>query len=507
MIKKIFFILIIFIANSLIYFTISSTIRNDKIIQLNRSLEKLSYKENRNGTMNISGKILLLINRINEGDSSINNYIYEAKIQSMSNIKDMYGLKRDQPKELEKTSPLSTLADFILGNTSLEKTELINSDILIEAYILEKNRRYKDAKEKYNNFLRSNEDIDEFLENNIAIHLIFIHTMLGEYNEALTLSSKLHNNQKNLYLITDLHRINELITLLKNKSTNIYKDKLKQGKELFFNVNYLKSIKILTEFISKESDLKRIIEAYYYIGRSYEELGNTNKAVSYYIKILSISTNENNIIETKRRLLMLRDFYDISEHDLSIVSKALTGYEDDEINKELNIYKELYQNDILENSNRDNNLDIFNTLGDIYIETTPKGAGIYIDDNMYGVSPILITSLPVGEKKITIKLEENSQEEVINILGNRIVKYLFHINIKEENNVIKGLGSLSIKHKKYIDSIIINDNYYNYSRGDIIPLETGSYNIRINFTKGDFWDVRVSIMPNKKYILKLPNDY
>lgn len=507
MLKKLLFILVIFTANSLIFFKVSSTVRKDKIFQLNKSLEEQSYKENQNGTMDISGKILLLINRISEGDTSINNYIYEAKIQSMSNIKNMYNLNNKKQKIVYKTSVLSKIAGFILGTTKLEKQEIISYDILNEAYILEKNRRYREAKEKYTSFLTINKEIDNLLEKNITIHLIFINTMLGNYDKALSLSSRMYNNKNNLYFIDEIYKINELITLLKTRSLNTYEDSLKQGKELFFNVDYSNSVSTLIDFISQESDLKRIIEAYYYIGRSYEELGNVSMAVSYYLKLLSISTNENNIIETKRRLLMLRDFYDLSENDFSIVNKALYGYEDNEISRELHLYKELYTHNILKSFNTNKELNIFKGIGDIYIETSPKGAEIYIDDNMYGVSPILITSLPLGERKVILKFKDNKQVEIINVLENSIGKYLFNIKVKEKLNKVKGFGSLSINHKKYIDSIIINDNYYNYNRGDKITLETGNYKIRINFAQGDFWDGRVSILPNKKYILKLPNDY
>ncbi|MBN2659547.1 MAG: PEGA domain-containing protein, partial [Spirochaetales bacterium] len=407
---------------------------------------------------------------------------------------NLYGDEGDK-EELRRNTPLSRAVGYLLGSheSPISAEEPAYFRHLEEAYYWERNRHYDQSVDKYR-FLVSQYSgvMKPSVEDTILLHLSFSHLMNAEYSEAERIADDIINRSGNMVFRLTADRINTFIFSLRKKQqqlAQLEENSLELGREQYFSVNYREAVVTLTTFLEKyDPALDEETEARYFLARALEELGNTEESISEYQRILILSGDQNIRMEAGRRLLMLDSFYDISDEETETLAKTLEGYEDPELNELIAPFRELYIETALspppsaspaEEGGGTDIGEVPQRTGEIYLTTDPPGAAVSINGISFGISPLFITSLPVGEVIVKAEYENRTIESPVEVTDRIIRKVNIDIpdpaGKKASSNEKIPTGAFIVRYDLEDVSMELNYKPVNYASGDPVTLETGEY--------------------------------
>lgn len=520
MARRILIVLGLLVLQIFFMYEVSGIIWSDKMEELETELGRISFDRRSDSLINISGRLKLIENRLAKGDSPIENYEYEARVQSISSGNRLYN--SDGEVSRRRPSPLSVLAKKIMGRTNrAADSEPAYFTILEEAYFLERNRLYGSAVEVYSELLRTHgEELRENLKQTIVLHVAFSQVMQADYSEAERTLGSVVEGSSNLIFTMTADRIMGFISALKDRGTKLAllkEDSLELGRELYFSVRYGEAIETLEKYIRSPENSDREAEARYYLARALEEVGQTGGAISEYQRILVLSRNENIIRESGRRMMMLKSFYDIPEGETEKLAESLKEINDPEFQKIIQPLEKLYvePDSVHEQKNPEGADELVSEektmkelldYGEVYITTVPTGARISVNRIFFGISPIFVTSLPEGKVLIEAEYENMKGSTEIEISSKSVRRADIILKGKTTPAVIP--GKLKINHNLEEPLFLLDEKDLEYKSGSEIDLVPGKY-VLVAEGKDQagqlfFWESVVSIEPGELTEITIP---
>jgi tetratricopeptide (TPR) repeat protein len=436
--KRIALVILICLGQAWLFINVSALIQDEKVSELQSHLREISFEQNSDSLLNITGRLTLIKNRLEAGESPMDNYQYEARMQSLTSGLNLYNRENETDGTEEPIDVLSSAVRFLMGNERVSdaKGDPAYFPHLEEAYYWERNRHYNLAVQKYKYLvIEFGDELKETVNETVLLHLSFSHLMTANYSEAERIADEIITRSDNMVFRITADRINSFLYSLKKKHqqlASLKTDSMELGREQYFSVKYREAVETLSGFLERKNpDLNDEAEARYYLARAQEELGDTESAIKEYQRIILLSEDENISMEAGRRLLMLSSFYDITDEETETVSETLEDYEDPELVELIEPYKELYivpekipapQNNTSSGpSDEESSEKTMAPTGEIYLTTEPPGAAISINGINFGISPLFITSLPVGEVNVTAEYEYRKAERTIEVTD-RIIR-------------------------------------------------------------------------------------
>lgn len=196
---------------------------------------------------------------------------------------------------------------YIIGMPSLSDEETASDigDIDI-AYYYERNRLYLKAIEEYQKILDGGVD-DRTLKGGVLLHQGYCYSILGDYQ-----------NAKKLYMsvIRDYGDINIAVTaalLLRyiegfrseiELVVNSEKDSVEKGEKLYKLIAYRESLEVLNR-VENSVPLSEKPRFKYLKGRTYEELGDTDRAVDIYQNIVMDDSSSTYARDANSRIFII----------------------------------------------------------------------------------------------------------------------------------------------------------------------------------------------------------
>lgn len=492
MIKRLLIILVILSGQLIVFYQVSGVIWKDKLIEMESKLSELSFEEKSDSVVNITGKLKLIEKRLQRGESSVENYEYEARIQSLTSGMELY--VTPPLKEEAEESSLARIVRFAMGKTSpLPAEEPPYFAILEEAYFWERNRHYEIAVLKYNELLDGyRSELRESMLHTILLHQSFSHLMRADYSEAVRLAEELIDRSSNIVYRATADKIVSFIDSVKERGEKLAlleEESLELGRELYFSVRYEEAIYTLEQYLADPESPEKESEARYYKGRALEELGRISESIREYQRIRIVAADDNLIRESGRRMVMLQSFYDITESENEKLDESLLGFEDPELENIINPFEALYiepesmpEAPILSDSkdNGDESARISATgdveYGEIYITTIPSGARISVNNVYFGISPIFVTSLPLGTAVVNADYEEMSGKAEVQVSSKSIRRLDMRLQRPEPEKAIEEVtGFLKINHDLTEISFMLDYEEFDYEPGETKELPEGEY--------------------------------
>ena len=255
-----------------------------RLSELDSLLDEAAGKQAILNNATMLGKFELLGRRLEQGESRVENYGLEARIQAFT-VPD-----RTRSPVLQSTSgpftrPLRAVLNalrFALGKDAIHPESIDKTlDSLETAYLHERSRNYAQALTEYSAVLpglSAGSDIQA----SALLHFAFCESMpnrMAEAREILTRviaeSSGKEEGVVAWKLLGFIDEIEDKRSLaLPGKPTD-----LDRAKQRYLLVDYSSAINLLDGYVQKNKADPRLAEAYYYRARAYEELGDLGKAI------------------------------------------------------------------------------------------------------------------------------------------------------------------------------------------------------------------------------------
>lgn len=196
---------------------------------------------------------------------------------------------------------------YLIGMPGLRESDGgVETEGIDIAYYYERNRMYHRAIEEYSKILNQGLG-DRTLKAGVLLHQGYCYSILGDYNEA-----------KKLYIsvIKDYGDINVAVTaalLLRymegfrseiERVVKTEKDSIEKGEKLYKLIAYRESINVLNR-VEKSVPKSEKSHVKYIKGRTYEELGETDRAVDIYQDIVLEHTTSQYARDANRRIFIV----------------------------------------------------------------------------------------------------------------------------------------------------------------------------------------------------------
>ena len=302
---------------------LNSTIVSIHISEMDQRLLDVSNNELASLSFSIFSRYNLIKERIETGEGSTENYIHESKIQTVLSEENEVE-EIPQADTLPNWHPVKIFLSLIqkLSNweTKVDTISTEENELLDEAYLLERKRRYPEAISLYRQAL-TDENLQPKSHALILIHSGFCLSMIGDYDNAIISYQEAANKYPSTPEGALSRKLINFITLMQyKKKRNIYTGKslLESGKNRYKFMDYPGAIKELSKYLEtpglKDEDI-----AHFYKGRSHEELGEYDKAITEYKDIMNLGKDNKWATNSNRRIVILGNIY---EYDDSIVTKS-----------------------------------------------------------------------------------------------------------------------------------------------------------------------------------------
>ncbi len=196
------------------------------------------------------------------------------------------------------------------------------------AYYLELNKNYQRAARYYTVFLTVNRLKKNDYYSIAALHLAFCYLLYGYIENSIYLIKEIIASSHNNLILDSAERLLQFIesgpvVYYNNLLMNKYAVLLEWGLRGFFVLNYRESIRTLSSLLlgGKLHKRREIEKAMYYLGRSYEETGQYDRAILYYRKLLSPETSGIFRNRSVKRLLLLHYIYHAEVREIESLLK------------------------------------------------------------------------------------------------------------------------------------------------------------------------------------------
>lgn len=355
-------------------------IRFDEIRYL---LGTIAATDRVSNTFGIVAKYELIKRRMLYGDENVNNYEFEAKIQALTS-----GDQLDQQKsglsqaayQLPVRVVLNTIR-VLLGKPiiSLKAEDKIFS-VLEIGYFWERNRRYNDALDIYDEVLETAHLAPE-IRAAVLVHKSFCYSMVSNYDK----SKLIYEQVINAYPNTEAGILSwKLLDFIQNmeKEREALQQKtmstMEKAKQSYLLMDFRNSIKNYSVYLEQKKPPQENVEALFYKGRSHEELGESEEAIMSYRMVINSDKTKVWARQANRRMLMLGEFYDQQKSISNEAKRQLEIYQDQVFIKNVEKYSGMVSKSTLKSeliqekkhhdaasAGTDSLLDIINQIGSL----------------------------------------------------------------------------------------------------------------------------------------------
>ncbi len=284
-----------------------------RVSELNYLLEDASGAQEVLNNSAILGRFELLKRRLEQGESRLENYELEARIQALTAPEKSFS--SDSPAALGPlVRPLRAVLNglrFMMGKGAIHpETEDATLGMLELAYLRERSRSYRQA---LNEYLRVLPEIavGTELRATAMLHVAFCDSMLNSMTNArATLTDVISENPGKEQSLVAWKLLDFLDFLQQKRGVGLTgrPTDLDKARRAYLLVDYAASIDLLSEFIVAHEDDPRLAEAFYFRGRSHEELGELGPAIDDYRTVISHPAGAWTR-EAQRRLFLLGTIY------------------------------------------------------------------------------------------------------------------------------------------------------------------------------------------------------
>jgi hypothetical protein len=303
--------ILLFLAFALFFNTNLVTVR---VSELNYLLEDASGTQDVLDNSAILGRFELLKRRLEQGEGRVENYELEARIQALTAPRKSFSV--DSPAAIGPlVRPLRAFLNglrYVLGKAAIHpEAEDSTLGALEVAYLRERSRSYRQALSGYLRVLPQIAPGTD-LRTTALLHVAFCDSMLNSTGSARMILTDIiaENPGKEQSVIA--WKLLGFLDLLEQRRSTALPGKatdLDKAKQAYLLVDYSGSIDLLTGFILSHKDDPRLPEAYYFRGRSHEELGELAPAIDDYRIVASHSSSGPWTREAQRRLFLLGTIY------------------------------------------------------------------------------------------------------------------------------------------------------------------------------------------------------
>lgn len=315
--------------------------------EVNYLLGKVAFSQDASNALGIVAKYELIKRRIEFGEENEENYELEARIQALISGDQFSTDESDLQKKKIYLIPVRILLNsirFALGKEFInpqEENKIIK--VLEIGYFWERNRKYSEAIKIYDNVLGKS-GLGPDIRSAVLMHKAFCHSMTSEYKKA----KEVYERVINMYPNTDPGMLSwkllDFIESIEKKREKVKRTDLtnfEKAKQYYLLMDYRNSIKYHSIFLQDSKGKKRVAEARYFKGRSHEEIGETEEAVTEYRYTIRIDKTKIWAREANRRMLMLGEFYDYRKKMAKEAQKQLAAYQDGSFMNKVDKYREM----------------------------------------------------------------------------------------------------------------------------------------------------------------------
>lgn len=316
--------ILLFLLFALLFNTNLLTVR---VSELNYLLEDASGTQEVLDNTAILGRFELLKRRLEQGESRVENYELEARIQALTAPRRP--LASDVPAAIGPlVRPLRAFLNglrYMLGKGAIHpESEDATLGALEVAYLRERSRSYRQALGIYLRVLPEVPPGSD-LRATALLHVAFCDSMLNSLGNARMILTDViaENPDKEQSVVA--WKLLDFLDLLEQKRSAAVPRKLSdldKAEKAYLLVDYSTSISLLTGFIVRHKDDPRLAEALYFRGRSHEELGELPPAIEDYRNVVSSPSAGTWAREAQMRLFLLATIYGQGE---KIARDALGG--------------------------------------------------------------------------------------------------------------------------------------------------------------------------------------
>ena len=351
---RVFFVVLLFVS-TLLFNAGLVDVRFDEISYL---LGRNARDENSSNAFGIVARYELAKRRIVNGESDTSSYALEAKVQSLMSGND--------PKETETYQSkfwYPPLRFFLNGLRLTMGKEIINPvednrmlKVLEIGYFWERSRAWSEAVRSYGQLL-DRSDISPDLRATVLMHKAFCHSMLGDYDRARSVYERIINAYPGTEAGTISWKLLDFMDEMEKGRKEIENgqlDNFHKALQYYRTMDYRDAIRCFSQYLSSGT-ADSCAEAKYFKGRSHEELGEVDEALSDYRAVMAMPQDQAGEWgrESNRRMLMLGTFYQQREQISDEAKKMLDKYKDESFLTGLEKYKGMMkQNSLREQLSR-----------------------------------------------------------------------------------------------------------------------------------------------------------
>ena len=294
---------------------------------------KIAARQDVPMSLGIVAKYELIKHRMLYGEQSPDNYELEAKMQALTSGDQFEKRGNDWQTKIYKL-PVRLVVNCIrlsLGKPIIrfqEEDKIFN--VLEIGYFWERNRKYQDAINVYNQVL-DNKYVQPDIQSAVLIHKAFCHSMLSEYEA----SKHIYERVINLFPNTDAGilswKLLDFIESMEKQRSSLEKKSMsdfEKAKQFYLVMDYRNSVKYYSLFLQENASSPMKYEALFYKGRSHEELGEGEEAIMTYQRIIRDDKTREWAKQANRRMLMIGEFYDQKKQIIDEAKKQLSAYQD-----------------------------------------------------------------------------------------------------------------------------------------------------------------------------------
>lgn len=313
--------------------------------EINYLLGKIASRDRISNTFSIVAKYELIKRRMLFGEDQNSDYELEAKIQALTSGNQFENQRIPIEKKIYQIPIRLTLNTIrlLLGKSIINTKE---DDKVLEvleiAYFLERNRKYKEALNLYDEVL-STSSITPRLQAAILVHKAYCFSMISNYDKAKQIYEIVISN----YPETDegilSWKLLDFIQSMENERKKLEKTrlpKIEKARQFYLLMDFRNAIKNYSMFLENGKVRKDLTsEARYFKGRAHEELGENEDAMMEYRIVMKIDKTEKWAKQANRRMLMLGEFYNQHKQIAEEARRKLEAYQDKIFAESVDKYK------------------------------------------------------------------------------------------------------------------------------------------------------------------------
>jgi tetratricopeptide (TPR) repeat protein len=296
-----------------------------RLSELDYLLEDASGAEEVLNNSTILGRFELLKRRLEQGESGVENYGLEARIQALSAPGKSFA--SNSPAEIGSiVRPLRAFLNglrLLMGKDAIHpETEDAALGALEVAYLRERSRNYRQALDEYLQVLPQI-PVGTELRATALLHVAFCDAILNSMISARATLTDVISDNPGKEQSRVAWKLLDFLDFLEQKRSVGFSGKptdLDRARQAYLLVDYATSIDLLSHFIVTHKNDPRLAEALYFRGRSNEELGELAPAIDDYHKVILYPASVW-AREAQRRLFLLATIYGQGENISRIPSQ------------------------------------------------------------------------------------------------------------------------------------------------------------------------------------------